>query len=258
VKRRPLEAPEIDSGLDQVQLDQLDLILDGLERDEHAPTAIRDAGRARRIHLADSLVALELDTIRAARSLADLGTGAGFPGLALAVALPGARISLVESQRRRCEFLERVCADAEIANAHVVRARAEEWREGLSGNDAVVARALAPQPVVLEYAAPLLRLGGTLVDWRGRRAPAEEDASLVAAEALGLRRVEIRRVHPFTGATDRHLHVYTKVRETPERFPRRPGVARKRPLASATSGGRADSPGSETATGQTPSDRDRR
>ena len=225
-----MEALDAHRGLRRRQLGQLSSILDSLDRDEHAPTAVREAERATRIHLADSLVALELDAVRTATSLADLGSGAGFPGLPLAVALPGARISLVESQQRRCEFLERVCAHAEIGNATVVRARVEEWREGSSRNDAVLARALAPQTVVLEYAAPLLRLGGTLVDWRGKRVQAEEDASARAAEELGLRRVEIRQVQPFDGATDRHLHLYSKVRETPERFPRRAGMARKRPL----------------------------
>jgi 16S rRNA (guanine527-N7)-methyltransferase len=91
-------------------------------------------------------------------------------------------------------------------------------------------RALAAQAVVLEYAAPLLRLGGTLVDWRGKRVQGEEDASVAVAETLGLRRVEIRHVEPFEGATDRHLHVYVKADATPERFPRRAGIARKRPL----------------------------
>ena len=99
-------------------------------------------------------------------------------------------------------------------------------------NDAVVVRALAGQAVVLEYAAPLLHVGGTLVDWRGKRVQAEEDASAGVAEVLGLRRLEIRRVEPFEGATDRHLHLYVKVRKTPERFPRRAGAARKRPLGS--------------------------
>jgi 16S rRNA (guanine527-N7)-methyltransferase len=230
VKSNALEALGNHRGLSSAQVRQLSRILDELGRDEHAPTAIRDATQAVDTHLADSLVALELDAIRAAASVADLGAGAGFPGLALAVALPGAEVSLIESQRRRCEFLERVCTHAEIENARVVRTRAEEWRDGLSRNDAVVARALAGQAVVLEYAAPLLRLGGTLVDWRGKRVGAEEDTSVTVAEMLGLRRVEIRRVEPFEGATDRHLHVYVKVHETPERFPRRAGMARKRPL----------------------------
>jgi 16S rRNA (guanine527-N7)-methyltransferase len=182
------------------------------------------------VHVADSLAARELDAIRAAQRIADLGSGAGFPGLALAVALPAAEIRLVESQRRRCEFLERVCAGAEIENARVIWARAEEWRDGLGCNDAVVARALAPPPVVLEYAAPLLRLGGSVVDWRGKRVRAQENVATRAADELGLRRIEIRRVEPFRGAKDRHLHLYLKVRDTPERFPRRSGMARKRPI----------------------------
>jgi 16S rRNA (guanine527-N7)-methyltransferase len=209
---------------------QLGAVLRTLAADEHAPTAIREPEQAAQIHLADSLMALELDAVRAAARIADLGSGAGFPGLALAVALPAAEVSLIESQRRRCEFLERVCAAAEIENARAVWTRAEEWEEGIARNDVVVARALAPQPVVLEYAAPLLRTGGALVDWRGRRAREQEDAAERAAASLGLRRAEVRRVVPFDGATDRHLHVFVKLYETPPRFPRRAGIARKRPL----------------------------
>jgi len=212
------------------QISQLSVVLRMLESDEHAPTAVRAAKQALDVHVADSLAALELDSIRAARTIADLGSGAGFPGLALAVALPAAEVSLVESQRRRCEFLERACAGAQIENARVVWARAEEWRHGLAGNEAVVARALAAPPVVLEYAAPLLVLGGSLVDWRGRRARQEEDRAAGAAAELGLERVEIRKVEPFPGARDHHLHLYLKVRDTPARFPRRAGMARKRPL----------------------------
>lgn len=219
-------------GLDSAQIRQVDSVLEALELDEHAPTAVRDRSRAREAHFEDSIVALELPVLRRAEQIADLGSGAGFPGVALAIALPGAYVSLIESQRRKCEFLERVCAAAGIANASVVCARAEEWREGLAGCDVVVARALAPQPVVLEYAAPLLRRGGTLIEWRGRRDSESEKAADRAARLLGLRRVEVRRVRPFEGALERHLHVFEKVAETPERFPRRVGVARKRPLAS--------------------------
>jgi 16S rRNA (guanine527-N7)-methyltransferase len=213
-----------------IQRRQLMALLQTLESDEHAPTAVREPQRAALTHVADSLAALELEAVQAAGRIADLGSGAGFPGLALAVALPAAQVSLVESQRRRCEFLERACVAAEIANAQVVRMRAEEWREGISRNDVVVARALAVQPVVLEYAAPLLRMGGTLVDWRGRRAREEEAAAERAAAALGLRRVQVHRVTPFEGARDHHLHVFVKQGETPPRFPRRAGIARKRPL----------------------------
>jgi 16S rRNA (guanine527-N7)-methyltransferase len=209
---------------------QLAALLALIETDEHAPTSVRAPELAARVHLADSLSALELDPVRAATRIVDLGSGAGFPGVALAVALPSAEVSLVESQRRRCDFLERACAAAAVANARVVWTRAEEWREGMARNDVALARALAAQAVVLEYAAPLLRVGGALVDWRGRRVREQESAAERAAAALGLRRVEIRRVTPFRGAADHHLHVFVKEGETPPRFPRRPGIARKRPL----------------------------
>ncbi len=139
-------------------------------------------------------------------------------------------MSLVESNGRRCDFLARMCSAAGIRNATPVRTRAEEWLEGLRASDVTVARALAPQPVVLEYAAPLLRVSGTLVDWRGRRNAEEEAAAGRAARELGMERVEVRSVHPFEGARERHLHVFAKLRATPERFPRRAGMARKRPL----------------------------
>jgi len=209
---------------------QLAVVLAMLEADELAPTRIREPEQATKMHLADSLSALELERIRVAGRIADLGSGAGFPGMALAVALPGAEVSLVESQRRRCEFLERVCLAARVENARVIWARAEDWREGIARNDVVVARALAAQPVVLEYAAPLLRVGGTVVDWRGRRIREQEEAADRAAASLGLRREEVRRVAPFEGARDHHLHVFVKEGETPPRFPRRAGMARKRPL----------------------------
>jgi 16S rRNA (guanine527-N7)-methyltransferase len=215
--------------LNDVQLATLGRVLAVLADDEHAPTTVRAPREASERHLADSLAGLDIDLIDG-RDLADLGAGAGFPGVALAVALPGAHVRLVESKRRKCEFLERMLGAAEIENASVVCARAEEWSEGLAGNDVVLARALADQPVVLEYAAPLLRPGGALVDWRGRRDVDEEQAATKAAGELGMELREIRQVWPFAGATDRHLHVWVKTGETPERFPRRAGMARKRPL----------------------------
>ena len=217
-------------GLGDRQLDQLDAVLGGLAEDEHAPTTVRDARLAIDVHLADSLAALKLGAVCAADTIADLGAGAGFPGLVLAVAVPGAEVSLVESQARKCAFIERLRTVAGIENARVVCTRAEEWAEGWRRNDVVVARALAAQPVVLEYAAPLLEHGGALVDWRGRRDSAQEAEAACAAEQLGMRLLEIRHTEPYKGARDHHLHVFEKVAETPSRFPRRAGVARKRPL----------------------------
>jgi 16S rRNA (guanine527-N7)-methyltransferase len=217
-------------ALDPSQRDQLALLLAELDGDRHAPTSVRTPAEAVDVHVADSLVALELEPVRRAGRIADIGAGAGFPGLPLAIALPDAEVALIESQGRKCSFLERVVALLGLGNARVLCLRAEAWLDGRDGQDVVLARALAPQPVVLEYAAPLLRLGGTLADWRGRRDPGEEAGAARAAEALGLQCVAIVRSEPFEGARDHHLHLYQKVGETPDRFPRRPGAARKRPL----------------------------
>jgi 16S rRNA (guanine527-N7)-methyltransferase len=216
--------------LGERQYEQLAGLLEVLARERRAPTAVRSPEQAVDVHIADSLAALELEMVRKAHTIADLGAGAGFPGLPLAVSLAGSEVSLVESQSRKCEFLEKIIAQAGVQNARAVCVRVEEWRDGMDHNDVVVARALAAQAVVLEYAAPLLRLGGTLVDWRGRRECVQEDAAERAAEELGLERAEVRRVQPWAGARDHHLHVYVKVAQTPGRFPRRAGIARKRPL----------------------------
>ena len=186
------------------------------------------------MHVADSLVALDLPSVRAARRIADLGSGGGFPGLALAIALPDAHVALVESVGRKCAFLARAAAELGLGNVEVVNARAEAWEEGLSAHDLVVARALAPLPVLVEYAAPLLALDGTLVAWKGRLEPAEEADGRAAAMALGMSAPESLPVEPFPRARDRYLYLSSKVSATPPRYPRRPGMARKRPIRASS------------------------
>lgn len=208
-----------------------------LAGDAHAPSAVRDRRAAVDVHLADSLVALELDEVGRAGKVADIGSGAGFPGLPLAVALPQMRLTLVEASLRRAAYLQRAVAATGVSNAVVVNGRVEEWSQGLGACDMVVARALAPLPVVVEYAAPLLRVGGTLVAWRGRRDNEAERAGAQAAAEVGLEPSSPRRVAPYRDAEHRYLHVMSKVRDTPARFPRRPGVALKRPLGGSERSG---------------------
>jgi 16S rRNA (guanine527-N7)-methyltransferase len=148
----------------------------------------------------------------------------------LAIALPTAQATLIESNARKCDFIRSAAAAAGLANVAVVAERAESWSAGLGSRDLVTARALAPLAVLAEYAAPLLREGGVLVAWKGRRDAAEELDAVAAADQLGLVAEEIRSVQPYREAQHRHLHVLRKVAPTPERFPRRPGMARKRPL----------------------------
>jgi len=133
--------------------------------------------------------------------------------------------------------IARLAQAAKLDKARAVTARAEEWAAkpaavggGGGAYDAVVARAVAALPVLAEYAAPLLRMDGVLVAWKGARDEAAEAAGAAAAAQLGLTSATVLRVEPFEGARNRHLHVYRKVEPTPERFPRRPGMAAKRPL----------------------------
>jgi 16S rRNA (guanine527-N7)-methyltransferase len=212
--------------------DQLRTILDLVQAEPTSITTVRDPERGVDIHVSDSLAGLAVPALREARSIADLGSGGGFPGLALAVALPDAEVTLVESVGKKTKFLRRAADAAGLRNVRIVNARAEAWRDGLATQDIVTARALGPLNVVVEYAAPLLREGGSFVAWKGKRDPSAEADGLMAAEIVGLEDAEPLPVDSLYG--DRHLYVYLKVRETPAEFPRREGMARKRPLQPST------------------------
>lgn len=224
-----LDALRAAYGLGEPAIGALRAVLALQAADEHASTTVRDPAAAVDRHVGDSLVALGVDAVRAAEAIADLGSGAGWPGLALAACLPGCHVSLVESASRRCRYLERAVAAAGLANAEVVHARAESWQPP-APQDVVTARALAPLPVLCEYAAPLLREGGILLAWKGRPAEDELAAGARAAAALGLAAPEVRDVRPYPGAGPATLVIVRKIAPTPERFPRRPGMALKRPL----------------------------
>jgi 16S rRNA (guanine527-N7)-methyltransferase len=213
--------------------ERLDRLLAALVAEPDPPTTVREPPEAVDAHVADSLAGLEVPELREAARIADVGSGAGFPGLPLAIALPEARLDLIESTRRKCQVIDRLAAAAGLENARGVPRRAEEWAatEGAEAYEAVTARAVAPLAVLLEYASPLLTLGGVLVGWKGTREGDEETAGLKAAAELGMDPAGVIPVEPFQGARDRHLHVFVKREPTPPRFPRRPGMARKRPLA---------------------------
>jgi 16S rRNA (guanine527-N7)-methyltransferase len=198
---------------------------------------VSEPERAREVHVADSLSGLEVESLARARRIADVGAGAGFPGLVLAIALPSARVDLIESAGRKAAVIDRLIQAAQVSNARSVVARVEDWARlaaplggGREAYEAVTARAVASLPVLVEYAAPLLRASGVLVAWKGARSSEEERLGRAAADEVGMALEDVLRVEPFPGARDRHLHVYRKVAPTPERFPRRAGMAAKRPL----------------------------
>jgi 16S rRNA (guanine527-N7)-methyltransferase len=209
-------------------------LLDLVAAEPASITSVREPEIGVDVHVADSLVGLELDHVSEAERLADLGSGGGFPGLVLAIARPHARVSLVESVVRKCAFLDRAAATLGLDNVTVVNGRAEAWTDGLGVHDVVTARAVAPLGVLVEYAAPLLGRDGVLVAWKGRRDPVDEEDAAVAAAALGMAPLEARTVDPFPGAEARTLYCSMKVAPTPPGYPRRPGMARKRPFRASS------------------------
>jgi 16S rRNA (guanine527-N7)-methyltransferase len=212
----------------------LDRLVELVRSDPAAPVARSTIPRAREVHVADSLSGLEVPELAAAGAIADLGAGAGFPGLVLAAALPDARVDLVESVSRKCEFLARAIERMGIGNARVLCERAEVLAAGAGREsyDAVTARAVGPLATLAELASPLLRQGGVLVAWKGRRVPGEEEAAARAGGRTALEPLRVVAVRPYRGSRARHIHVLRKNGPTPNGLPRRPGMAAKRPFGS--------------------------
>jgi 16S rRNA (guanine527-N7)-methyltransferase len=175
-------------------------------------TSLRDPAEARRVLLDDSLRAVPL-IASFDGPIVDVGSGGGAPGIPLAHALPDREVVLLEAERRKCEFLERHSP----ANARVVWGRAEEQETDWAG--VAVAKALARPPTAAEWCLPLVRPGGAVVLWVGP-----------SAEPERVSRVVERIAGELTDAPAGFL-VIRKVGPTPPGFPRRVGVAKKRPLA---------------------------
>ncbi len=217
---------------------RLDPVLELLAADPASLSSIRDPDDAWRVHVRDSLTGLEL--VGSPSALADVGSGAGFPGLVLAAALPATRVDLIESVARKSEFIERAIAAAQLANARAIHDRAETWAaqpEPAGGREAygvVTARAVGRLATLAELASPLLGEGGALVAWKGRRDPEEEAELERAREQLAMAPAEVRAVGAEAGFEHRHLHLVRKVGPTPAGLPRRPGMAKKRPLGAGT------------------------
>jgi len=177
-------------------------------------TAVRDVEAARRLHLEDSLAAVEL-VRRYAGPVVDVGSGGGAPGFPLAAALPEREVTLLEANGRKCTFLAGVAP--EFPNVRVVCGRAEE--QGVDRFGVAVAKALAPPPIALEWCLPLVAPGGAAVLFVGPSADLGAVAKVASLLAGG-------EPEPAGG-----LVVVEKLGPTPAGFPRRPGMARKRPIA---------------------------
>jgi len=177
-------------------------------------TSLQDRDEARRVLLADALAGVEL-VRRFGGPVIDVGSGGGTPGIPLAASLPEREVTLLEAERRKAEFLQGWTA--ELPNLHVIWGRAESQATDRYG--VAVAKALAPPPVAAEWCLPLVEEGGAAILWVGP-----------SADAAAVARVAARLAAEPEGAPAGFL-VLRKTGPTPPGFPRRPGVARKRPLA---------------------------
>jgi 16S rRNA (guanine527-N7)-methyltransferase len=178
------------------------------------------------------LVAEGLDVLPAlptAGALVDLGSGAGVPGLLIALSRPAARVVLVEASRKKAGFLEIAVRDLSLPNVEIVCARAESLGrdpEHRGRYDAVTARAVADLRVLVEYALPLLRMGGVAVLPKGKMAAQELATASHALEVLG----GTAELRSSGGARAAAVVVVRKVAPTPAEYPRRPGIPERRPI----------------------------
>ena len=184
-------------------------------------------------HIIDSLTAYDAALFDGARTLIDVGTGAGLPGIPLAVYAPHLTVTLLDSLNKRVRFLTEVTAAMGLQNVRCIHARAEEAArtvEHRAAYDIVVSRAVARLPVLLEYTLPFVRVGGTLLALKGRAYAEEQKEARRAAEVLGGGRITARPVH-LPGLDDvRAILTVTKERQTPAAYPRGGGAPPRRPL----------------------------
>ena len=209
----------------------LETVLELLAQERASVSSVVDR-RAWQVHVVDSLTGLEVPELSDASRIADIGSGAGFPGLVLAAALPQANVDLIESVGRKTAFIARAASAAGIANAFAITARSEDVAHEAGARetyDVVTARAVGRLSTLAELASPLLREGGVLIAWKGKRDTEEEAQMSRAAESLAMTPEQILDVGGRAGSEHRHLHVIRKSAAAPADLPRRPGMAKKRP-----------------------------
>lgn len=182
-------------------------------------------------HVNDCLRVLEWYSL-AGQQIIDIGSGAGFPGLVLALEEPGCRMTLVESDLKKSKFLELVVEKLEIPNVKVIRKRVETLGQDCihrEGFDLCTSRAVGATRILLEYGLPLVKMGGRLLLWKGSQYQAEIDEAQPALQILG---GKVEAVYPYSlmHERDRVIVSVQKISPTPPEFPRKVGTPSKKPL----------------------------
>ena len=221
-----------DMGLDEEARRRLATLGDFILGAGFNVTGIREPEEIERVHFLDSLSLLKIGCVASAERIADVGSGGGLPAMVLALALPHAIVTAVESQGKKCKHIEHAAEASGLLNVRVCCKRAEDHGrvDGRGSYDVVVSRAVASLPVLAEYSVPLLRVGGSMVAMKGVVSDQERTQAVAALGILGAGELEMVRLDPFTGSRERSVYLATKLEETPSAYPRRAGVPRKRPL----------------------------
>ena len=185
-------------------------------------------------HFLDSLLPLKVSgLIPEEGRLIDVGTGAGFPGLPLAIARPSLQVTLLEAQGKRCQFLQAVCQALGLENVTIINDRAENLGrvEGhREGYDRAVARAVAALPVLAEYLLPFVRVGGMALCWKGPAVAGEQADGAAAAARLGGRLLPLVDMEGSGEETGHVIAPMEKIEKTLPLYPRKNGMPAKRPL----------------------------
>ncbi len=198
-------------------------------------TAVEGEAELTDRHLVDSLTVLRTGLLDGASTLIDVGTGAGFPGMVLAMALPEVRVTLLDSQQKRLTFLETLAAQTGTGNIRIVHARAEDGARQAAlreSFDIACARAVAPLNVLCELLLPYVRIGGRMLCWKGPGLAEEMESGRRAAFLLG-GRTEAPIACPIDGRDWNHrILPALKTGPTPKKYPRKAGTPKKEPLGS--------------------------
>ncbi len=195
----------------------------------------RDWAQIVREHLVDALSCFVVADLHYRDSLVDVGSGGGLPGIPLAIVRPELRVTLLETTEKKARFLEYARVNLNLPNLQVLNERAEHAGRNPDYRgvfDLAAARALAALPVVVEYCAPLVHPEGAILAMKGRLSKEEVAAGGTAAHELGAELREIQELEYCQSlpSKQRQLVIFDKVRMTPDRFPRKAGLAKKRPL----------------------------
>jgi 16S rRNA (guanine527-N7)-methyltransferase len=196
-------------------------------------TAIRDVESIRTKHFLDSFSCVQAWKANPPSRLIDVGTGAGFPGLALKILYPNMKLTLVESVGKKAMFCQHIVSTLKLEDVDIVHKRAEDLGQNSKHReqyDWAVARAVAQLNVLSEYLIPLVKIGGRMLAQKGETGPAEAQSAEKAMKLLGGKLEQLIPVNLPGVADDRYLVIVEKVAATPPNYPRKPGIPTKQPL----------------------------